>query len=301
MRTRLITNGLDWHRLSKASQSKVDAVHIELEDGIPSNRKQEAREMIVRCLRELDWGGKFTMVRTNHYKSGLLEDDILEVSKGRPSAFLLGKCEGPDEVRYVDRLLGWVERRNGISAGSISLVVDVETLTALKAIEEVVIASPRMKGLTLGLSDLGNEYGYRRSFRGLELETLYPRSRVVMAAHLAGLVAFAPPFLYYRDLEGTYEYCRWAYNMGFDAGTCISPNQIETVARAFSPSEEEISWAQGVLEGERKAEGGEIAAWTGPGLGAGAADPAAVVMMDAPHANRARKIIEQARRAGLVK
>lgn len=300
MRTRLITNGLDWHRLEKASQSKADAVHIELEDGIPPERKEEARQLIVRCLRELDWTGKLTMVRINQYRSGFFEDDIFETAKGAPGALILGKCEGPDDVRYADRLLTWSERKYGLPVGAIKIVASIERLKALQAIDEIATASSRMLGLSLGLSDLGNEFGYARTFRGQELETLYARSRLVMAAHLAGLLAFSPVFVYYRDLEGAFEYARWAYTLGFDVGTCLSPNQIEVVAKAFSPSPDEIAWAKSVLDGEHVASKANVGAWTGRGLGAenGPAN-ADVVMMDAPHSERARRIMKRAEQAGL--
>ena len=190
-----IMPGLEPRLLQKASSSKAGYIHIELEDGVPDDRKQEARLNFVAALQELDWRGKETMVRINSVDSGFVEDDLDVVTAGRPKIFLLAKCQGPDDIRYVERLVTRAERKHGLTEGSIQLAAMIERARALSQVDEIAAASPRMMALYLGPGDLGNELGYRRSYQPQELETLWVRSRVIFAAHTADLLAIDAPYL----------------------------------------------------------------------------------------------------------
>lgn len=277
----LITPGNDVRLLTKASNSDAGYVHIELEDGIPFERKQEAREVVARALGDLDWTGKLTLVRVNPVSSGLVEDDVAAIVPARPFAILQGKCAGPDDIRYLDRLIGRAERLHGLEDGVIKIAAMIERIRALQTIDEIATASPRMVALYIGPSDLGNEFGYRRTYQGQELEILWVRTRVVFAAHAAGLLAIDSPTLYYNDLELTTQQAMWSYRVGFDAKTCISPRQIPAVNAAFRPSDEEIAWAREVLVGDDLAKREHRAVWTTQGM-----------MIDAPFVLRAQRILE---------
>ena len=47
--------------------------------------------------------------------------------------------------------------------------------------------------------------------------------------------------------------------MGFDARFCVTPEQIEPVNRAFSPSDVEVAWAEKILAAREEAERSGIA------------------------------------------
>lgn len=289
VRSGLISPGVEPRLLEKASQTAADIIHIELEDGVPPARKAEARQVIVNALRTHDWTNKMTFVRINAVDSGFVEDDIDVVSEGIPTAFLQGKCQGPEDIQYIDGLITKAEEKYGIPNGTIKIASMIERVRALQMIDQIATASPRMIALYIGPSDLGNEVGYRRTYKGQELETLWVRSRVVVAAHAHGLLACDSPCVYFRDPEETHIQARWAYTTGFDAKFCISPRQIDVVNRAFAPSEEELEWAQDVLKGEEEAHDDNRAVWVAQDM-----------MLDAPHVLRAQRIMANARRAGLV-
>ncbi len=261
LRSGLIVPGLDPVRLEKASKTNGDVMHIELEDGVPDDRKAEGRATITRALQEFDWSGKLTLIRINNVASGFVEDDIEAVTPGRPTAFMLGKAEGPEDIRYIDHLLTRAEKRAGVPTGSIKLASMIERARALQTIDEIAIASPRMMALYIGPTDLGTEVGYRRTYRGEEPEVSWVRSRVVFAAHLAGLLAIDSPSPRYKDLEETFLQATVSYRGGFDAKTCISPRQIETVNRAFTPNDEEVDWAEKVFAGKKDAESKGLSVW----------------------------------------
>jgi citrate lyase subunit beta/citryl-CoA lyase len=228
-------------------------VHLELEDGVPLRRKPEAREKIVEALTSFDWAGQRTFVRVDSTNRDTLYDDIVTIVPGSPTGFLLGKCASGETVAWVDDLLTARETHAGLPVGQTKIAVMIERLSALNNADEIATASARMVALSFGPGDLGVEYGYRRSFRPLELETLVPRSLTVMAAHSAGLEAWDSVYLFYRDQEETARAAQWSYRLGFDLQKCASPRQIEVVAREFGPSPADIEWARAVVSGQHEA------------------------------------------------
>jgi citrate lyase subunit beta/citryl-CoA lyase len=283
MRSGLMTPGSSARMLEKAASSVADFVHIELEDGIPPSQKEEARDATRAALTGLDWNGKLTLPRVNGVTSGFLEEDVDSLVPARPGGLLLAKCNGPEEIHYLDGLISAAERRHGVVSGTIRIAAMIERIRALSTIDAVAVASPRMVALYLGPSDLANEVGYRRTYSGLEFELTYIRSKLVVAAHTAGLLAIDSPYVPFRDLEGTYEQARWCYRLGFDGKSCVSPKQLDAVNRAFTPDEDELRWAEDVLKGETAAKEEERGVWVAQGM-----------MMDAPHVIRAKSILREA-------
>lgn len=266
LRSGLIVPGHNPANLEKASRCRGDVMHIELEDGVPEDRKAEARETTTRALRELDWSGKLTLVRVNCVESGFLEDDIEVVAHGRPTAFLLAKAQGPEDIKYLDHLISRAERRAGIAPNTIRIASMIERARALLHIDAIASASPRMMALYTGATDLSTEVGYRRTYKGQELEVSWARSRIVFAAHVAGLLAIDSPTTYYKNLEDTLIQARWAYHLGFDAKTCVSPRQIDTVNRGFTPSDEDVAWAKKIYAGKVEAEAKGLSVWVSDGM-----------------------------------
>ena len=239
----LIVMGVEPEALEAASKSAAGMVHLELEDGMPAEKKAGARVAIRDALQSLDWSGKLTMVRVNPVQSGLFEDDVDVVAPGRPGCIYITKVQGPEDITYADKLLRETEAKHRLEPGSLKIFAYIERIRALASVEAIATSSERLIGLSLGATDLGTEVGYRRSFLGQELESLYAKSRVVVAAHLNGLIALDAPLVAYDEPEETYEQANWACRLGFDAKCCIFPYQVEIVNRAFGPSAIEIEWA----------------------------------------------------------
>jgi len=286
LRSGMIVPGNILKHLERASKSNLDLLHIELEDGINDDKKQEAREVTLQALKTFDMTGKITMPRINNVHSGYVEDDIEIVSEGRPTAFLLAKCGGPEDIHYIDHLITRAERKHKIPEGTIKIASMIERARGLLKVDEIAVASPRMMALYIGPTDLSTEVGYRRTYRDNEYETLWPRSRVVFAAHAANLLAIDSPTTYYTDLELTLQQAKWSYHLGFDLKTCVSPRQIDMVNRGFTPSDEEISWAQKVFEGKEEAEAKGLSVWVRDGM-----------MIDEAMVSRAQHILATAEKA----
>ena len=239
----LIVLGLEHDRIAAASRSNAGMVHLELEDGTPLSKKAQAREIIRDALTAYDWSGKLTMVRVNAVDSGMFEDDVRVVAPARPGCIYITKVQGPEQIVYAENILAAAEDQFGLQSGELKIFAYIERIRGLASVEAIATASPRLIGLSFGGTDLGEEVGYRRNFVGQEWETLYAKSRMIVAAHLNGLIALDAPLVSYDDPEGTYEQANWACRLGFDAKCCIFPYQIDIVNGAFGPSEVEVAWA----------------------------------------------------------
>ena len=282
-RTKLITPALRRDLLEKAAQSGADVIHIELEDGVAQNQKVAAREAALRALQEIDWNGREVWVRINPPTSVEALADIEALTAGAPHAVLVPKVSEPAEMRQIAELLARAERAHSLRDGQILIAAVIERITGLSRVEEIATADPRMTALVLGTEDLSVEYGYRLDRTGESLETLYLKSRCILAARLAGIDCIDAAHFYYRDVAGTKRAAEWAAQLGFSGKTCLSPVQVAPVNEAFTPTADEIHWARNVLDALDEAASNDLTVAVSEGM-----------MVDAPHAVLARQILERA-------
>jgi citrate lyase subunit beta/citryl-CoA lyase len=69
----------------------------------------------------------------------------------------------------------------------------------------------------------------------------------VAAARAYGLGILDGVFNGLEDEAGLVEQCRQGVEFGFDGKTLIHPRQIDPCNAAFSPSEDQIGWAETIL------------------------------------------------------
>jgi citrate lyase subunit beta/citryl-CoA lyase len=114
------------------------------------------------------------------------------------------------------------------------------------------------------------------------LQTLYARSRIVVASRAAGL---APPVdsVYPRldDDSGLREQAEFARSLGFFGKSAIHPRQLGTIHDVFTPSAQELTWARAVLDAFDAAGGNAVKLPDGE-------------FVDLPVADRARRLLELA-------
>src|SRR5665213_2327889 len=93
-RSCLTVPGDDERKLAKAAAIDVDEVILDLEDAVASERKDLARELVARALRDHEWRAATVAVRVNRGSA----DDLALVREARPDVVVLPKVESPDEL-----------------------------------------------------------------------------------------------------------------------------------------------------------------------------------------------------------
>jgi malyl-CoA/(S)-citramalyl-CoA lyase len=248
----------------------ADIVLGNLEDAIPADRKEAARDGLVHAGRSIDLGSTPLWVRVNALESPWVLDDLttLVTSIGtRLDVIMVPKVEGPWDIHYVDRLLAQLEARAGLDRPLLVHAI-LETAQGVANVEEIAVASPRMQGMSLGPADLaasrrmkttrvgGGHPGYRvladpgDAERASYQQDLwhYTLGRMVDACAAAGIFPFYGPFGDIKDLEGCEAQFRAAYLMGCVGAWSLHPGQIEIAKRVFSPDPDEVAFARRVLE-----------------------------------------------------
>jgi citrate lyase subunit beta/citryl-CoA lyase len=239
----------------KALRSGADAIVLDLEDSVPAGQKEEARAAVaasVRRLRALDAGvGLF--VRTNALATRLTGGDLERVVVPGLTGIFAPKIEDATGVARFDALLDHFEVRNG--AVGLEYIIPVETVSAIHNCREIAQASGRVGGMvgpTAEHADIARAVGYEWTPEGLE--TLYLRSRVLLACREAGIHPLTGLWEDLANLSGLLDFARRGRQLGFRGMIAIHPSHVPVINDAFSPSAEERAFYRGLVEAYEAAE-----------------------------------------------
>lgn len=232
----------------KALKAGADAIILDLEDSVPAEEKAAARETVatsIRHLRSLDASVSIG-VRVNGLSTRLTGADLEAVVVPGLDVVFAPKIEEATDVLRYDALLDHFEHRNGVSG--LEYIVPVETVKAIQNCAEIASASPRvgaMIGPTAEHADIAREVGFEWTPEGLE--TLYLRSRVLLACRGAGLHALTGLWERIDDLEGLEKFAREGRRLGFRGMIAIHPSHVPVLNSVFSASDEEIAFYEGMV------------------------------------------------------
>ncbi len=164
------------------------------------------------------------------------------------------------------------------------MIALIESAWGIVNIESIALASPRMTGLLFGAADFTRDtHGQITADRQ---ELFYPMMRMLLAARIAGIDALDTPYFDIKDPVGLERHVLQAKAMGYDGKALIHPGQIEVVNRIFTPTQEEIGYAQRVIEAFQAAQK--------EGKGATQLDGKLIENLHVAMAERTLKIAEQA-------
>jgi citrate lyase subunit beta/citryl-CoA lyase len=234
-------------RFGKACASGADAVILDLEDAVPSDEKHAAREHVANWLREREREAAVPVyVRINAASTPWFADDVATLGALRSlSGFVVPKTE--DAATLHSAALG--------AADSLRLAPLIETAQAFAALPEIATA-PRVERLMFGTIDFQLDTG----IDGDGDELLHFRSQLTLASRIAGIAAPVDGVTTALDdaprIEGD---ARRARALGFRGKLCIHPRQIAPVHAAFAWRDDEVAWAQRVVDAARASHGAAVA------------------------------------------
>jgi citrate lyase subunit beta/citryl-CoA lyase len=234
--------------VDKARGIGVDEVVLDLEDAVLPERKDEARAAALAALQRGGFASGALAVRVNAPGSEWAHADLIALGSAerRPASVVVPKVESAGDLAFVDRLLDGVERAAGHSA-PMGVLALVETARGVRAIDEIVAASPRLEAIVLGYADLGASLGRTRAgARDLDL-WLGVQDTVLSAARSGGVQAIDGPFLAIEDADGLAAACERVAALGFDGKWAIHPAQLSVMTAAFTPQPAEVERARAVL------------------------------------------------------
>jgi citrate lyase subunit beta/citryl-CoA lyase len=283
-RSRLYLPGNEPKYFINAGLHEADGIILDLEDSVHHAEKDAARLLVRNALRAVDFSHCERMVRINPFPLG--RSDLEEVVPQHPDLILIPKVENAEQVREVDARITAIQGHTGLIR-PIWLMPIVETALGVENMYAIAHASERNAAITIGLEDYTADLGVVKTAAGTE--SLYARMRLVNAAKAADLQAIDSVYGDVADTEGLLRWGEASRAMGFEGMGCVHPQQIKIIHRAFAPTEREIEKARKIAEAFNDAQT--------RGLGVVSVGSK---MIDPPVVHRALKLVERARRMGLV-
>ncbi|MEI6115994.1 MAG: CoA ester lyase [Burkholderiales bacterium] len=239
--------------IEKVIASKADALILDLEDSVPQDMKAEAREIVKSKLAWLAEQKQRVYVRIN--RSAYLYDfeDILAVVSPHLEGIMISKTCGPEDVDIVSAMLSEAEYRNGVAVGTTRVMPLLETARSMHLCYEIAQRDrvPALIGASAKNADVARALGYVWTPGGRE--TLYLKSRVVMAARAAGKLAIGGLWQQVHDLEGLRKSSELDRELGMTGELALHPTNVATLNEVYSPTPEEVAYYKGMIAAVEKA------------------------------------------------
>ncbi len=285
IRSWLFVPGDSDRKLAKGRGNPADALILDLEDAVSDDRQDQAREMTCAFLKENpDRSQQKLWVRVNPLDHDFSLTDLAAVMPGAPDGIVLPKVHSAVEVNRMADFLLALEVREGLERGSTKILsVATETAASLLTFHTYLDnVTDRLAALTWGGEDLAAALGasdnQHPTSGDYDDPYLYAKSMCLATSRAIDAQPVGCVWVNFRDLQGLENDCLRDRRTGFIGKIAIHPDQSEVINRAFTPSEDEISYSQKVVDLFEKE----------PGVGTIGLDGK---MLDMPHLKQARNVL----------
>jgi citrate lyase subunit beta/citryl-CoA lyase len=261
--------------LAKLPRSGPDGVVLDLEDAVPAGGKADARvharEMGAQLASEHP--AITVYVRVNAVPTEWFGDDVARALTPGHGGVVVPKIESPEQLDAVAAGLA----RQGCA--HLPVIAGIETVVGVERVADLL--RPPVTTVYFGAEDYVADLGGVRTDDNTEV--LYARSRVALAARIAGVHALDQVVTTFDDDERFLTDAAQGRALGYRGKLCIHPSQVPLANRAFSPTPEEVERARRLLAAydEASARGVSAIAFEGQ-------------MVDEPLARQARAVLASA-------
>ena len=246
--------------MRKAPATGADVICFDLEDAVAPDRKEEARESVREVLTDpgFDPDAEVCVRLTTDAPATDLDALVSSApdaadggdaadaadtadrpgSTLRLDAVMLPKVESPTRVDEVASLCA----DRGLDPAVFALIETADGVLSARSIA----GAPPTDAVVFGAEDLAADVGATRTASGTEV--LYAREHVVLAASAADVDAIDTVFTDFSDTEGLREDTEFALTLGYDGKLAIHPAQVDPINEAFMPDDDEVEWAEAVLD-----------------------------------------------------
>ncbi len=232
-------------RFLKAIGSGADAVILDLEDSVPMQDKDTARETVRQMLPTLPAQAS-VVVRINSPQTPAGVQDVQALAGVQGLAGLMvPKCESPADLQLAtDTLPG------------LPLLPIIESAAGYLALRQIALA-PQVCRLVVGHVDFLADTGISCSPDQRELDAL--RFEVAMCTRAGQLAPAVDGVTVAVDDEAAIRTdTERAIRFGMGAKLCIHPKQVPVVHAALRPSEHEQAWAERVVAAMLASQGAAV-------------------------------------------
>jgi len=236
--------------LESAHTHNADVVIFDLEDSVPPEETDEARELVSNYLAEVHGNGQRVCVRINGHPNDPEEftaQDIEAIMCEELEAIVVPKLRHPEDVEQLDTVMTHIERRDGLEENGVSLILAIETALGMKNVYELCAAADRVGSISCGAvkgTDTNHALGFEWTGPGRKgLETLHLRQKALLDARAAGIEdPLAGTYVDIEDIDGLREDMQFSREMGYTGYVVIHPTHVEHANEIFAPDADEIRY-----------------------------------------------------------
>ena len=245
--------------LDSSLRRDADVLLLDIEDSVPVIDKQKARENIKLFVQRPEAQGRIIFPRVNDRESGELLKDLYQLTIPGITGFMYPKSTKEEDVYFVGKLLETIEYEKNIPVGTFKLIPLIETAGAIVEIKEICKACTRVVAVAFGCEDYVADLCGKHDPDGQSI--FYARNAIVNAARSAGVLPIDTVHIRVHDLEDLERNLILSKNLGFEGMLVLNPKELPLVNQYFSPSDEEVAWAEEMIQltAEAKAEGKGVA------------------------------------------
>jgi citrate lyase subunit beta/citryl-CoA lyase len=267
-----------------AGLHSAEGIILDFEDSVAPEKKDESRFLVRNALRQVNFFGAERMVRINQGTRGI--EDLGFVIPHNVNLVIIPKCESAEYVRTVNSEIESLRNKFNLK-NSVFLMPVIESALGVENSYEIARSCHEVVAMAIGLEDYTADLGVARSAEGTE--SLYARTRLIVAARAAGIQPIDSVFSDVGDMEALRQNVKASKALGFEGMGCIHPRQVPVIRHGFAPEASEIEKSMKIVtayETARKKGLGVVALGT--------------KMIDPPVVARAMKTLGLAIRLGLL-
>lgn len=246
LRSFLFVPGNNKKFIDKAKTLNADIICLDLEDSVPMNDKESARQLIDDVLKARSEFASEVYVRTNSFDSGLAQDDFKAIVQHGINGIVIPKVNDANEVFELSKWITELEHKQAINIGAIEMMPSIENAKGVVNAYKIASASPRVSALVFGVFDFLLDMNLEYFENGIEYS--YARAKVPVDARAAGVYAIDSIWQKIDDVNGLIKDATTGMKLGYRGKSLIHPSQIEPVHKIFVPSKEEVEWAKKVVD-----------------------------------------------------
>lgn len=233
--------------MQSAARSEADVLLLDIEDSVqPIDNKQVARDKIKHYVETGVFQNRVLFPRVNDRESGELLKDVYQLTIPGVIGFMYPKSQKGEDVYFFGKLLETIEYEKKIPIGTFKIIPLIETVAAVMNIQEICQACPnRVIAVAFGCEDFVTSLGGEHDLEGNSIFTA--RAMIAMGAKANGIIPIDTVHIRVHDLEDLERNLQLSKKMGFEGMLVLNPKELPLVHKYYSPSEEQVMWAEEML------------------------------------------------------
>lgn len=238
--------------LDSAVRRDADVLLLDIEDSVPYPEKQRSRDNIKEFVKRSDLNGKLLFPRVNDRESGELLKDAYQLTIEGISGFMYPKSTKGEDIYFFGKLLETIEYEKGFPIGTFKIIPLIETAGAVINIKEICMACNRVIAVAFGCEDYVTDLRGKHDPAGESIMTA--RNLISIGARSCGVLPIDTVHIKVHDLEDLEKNLILSRNLGFEGMLVLNPKELPLVHQYYSPTEEEVTWAEEMLALAEEAE-----------------------------------------------